>query len=1179
MKIGDFLFDEPAASPKVASSVIASAEPSRNIIDRFRQVAAQHASRLAVADEEGSLTYAELDTLSERIARFVASLDLGQEAVVGLMLDRHRNFVAAALGAQKAGAAYLPIDPGLPLPSRRRLLDISRVRLLISQQSLAGDLQRLQWLCPELAHIMALDAEDFDSLMESPGILMSPELWDHLAAEEADDVAAGGWKSAFTGQLLPLPAMMAFGENVRRKVEPLLAPGSRVLEIGCASGFVMRHVAPLAGSYLAVDISRRNVERVENHARALGLEQVSTRQMAAHDVDIFPPASFDLVIMASVAESFPGYGYLRVVLDKARQLLAPGGHIFLGSIWDLDRRDAYFLDLNAFAREHAGQGFTTRRESFDDLFVPREFFRDWATERGGMRLAFSPLDAPGFEPAAYEYDLLVYTESQEPASSLAADVPAPSRRRHDRRALEALDAGHPLPAPAPGQAAYVIFTSGTTGLPKGAVVEHHSVVNLAEAIGQVVFAKMNAAAGLAVSCNASLAFDASAHQIFSCLLNGHTVHMPGEDTRRDPARLAAFAQQRRLDLLESTPSLFAMLIDHWRESGTRTIADTVILGGEPVPSKLLEGFYSLPGHGDVRVINAYGPTECCVAACHHDMTAAGWRETLPPPVGRPLPGVVVEVRDSAGRPLPEGVPGEIVIGGEGVGRGYLNAPEETARSFTADEQGRRWYRSGDMGVWLPGGVLRFLGREDRQVKIRGNRIELSEVEATLNAHPLVKRAAVVALDLHGEGDRLLAGYLTTLPGLDLAELKAGLDASLPAYMVPSWLVPIDEIPLTANGKLDEARLPRPALATAEAGKPANPPTTDVEKRLAALWREILETPVSDIDANFFAQGGHSVLAVRLLGMIAREFGVRLPLSELFASPSVASLAKRIEAGSREDSWQTVVQVNPHGRAVPLVCFHPVGGNVLCYQALTESLGPDQPIFMVQAQGLEKGQALLPTVEDMVAAYLPAMRRTLPQGPLVLAGWSFGGTLAYEAACRLQRAGVEVRALLLFDALAVPDPIRQMLRQDDAQYLADLFADMGIVTAEELRGLGPTERLDLILERARGTSLAPDGTDREGMRRLLALFQNNALAAVRYRPPHFSGRLLLVRPRVASRTAPGLPDRLNGWGPLVSDGVELRWMDCAHGQMLLTPYIDQLAGFVLEHLDQANRTAQATSGAA
>ncbi len=1167
MKIGDFRFEEACPTPATIPTLEAAPDsPHEGTAVRFRRVAALYPQRVAVADETGEFSYTELDQFSDRIASFLLGLNLGPEPRVGLMFDRHRDFVAAAMAAQKAGAPYVPIDPQTPLASRRRLLELSGARLLISQSALIGDLHRLQWLCPELSHVLALDAEEIDLLSESPGHLMNSELWDHLAGEDADDVAAGGWKSAFTGQLLPIEAMLAFGENARSKLAPYLRPEARILEIGCASGFVMRHLAPLAGSYLALDISRRNLARVENRARDMGLSQVSTRLMAAHDIDIFSPGSFDIIVMDSVVESFPGYGYLRSVLDKARELLTPGGVIFLGSVWDLDRRDAYFADLAAFARQNPDQATLSPRELADDLFVSRDFFRDYALERGGgWELEFSLPETPGFEPAAYQFDLLMRTGGQ------GQGLPArPSRHRHDRRALAAPGLPTPPAEVPPTQAAYVIFTSGSTGQPKGVMVDQGSVVNLAEALAQAIFAHLGPEDAPRISCTTPFTFDPSVQQIFCALLNGFSLHLLGADTRQDPALTDAFVRERRLDLLDTTPSFFAMLVDHWRQSGARSTARTILMGGEPLTAGMLEAFYALEGHGDIRIFNAYGPTECCVTASLHQVTAASWRQVMPPPIGFPLPGVFIEIRDDAGRVLPPGVPGEIVIGGVGVARGYLNDPDQTARRFSRDPEGRRWYRSGDLGRRLPDGALQFMGREDRQVKIRGNRIELGEVEAALDAHPLVSRAVAVALDPRGDGNRVLVAYLVPRPGLDLVQLKADLDASLPSYMVPSWLVTIDQIPLTPNGKLDQARLPRPERAGAAGpSHRINPPTTDDEKRLAAIWSQVLATPVDDIEADFFTSGGHSVLAVKLLGAVEREFGVRLPLSELFSSPSIASLARRLADGARQDAWQPVVALNREGSKTPLICFHPVGGNVLCYQSLAQHLGPEQPLSMVQAPGLEKGQILLPTVEEMVAFYLEAIRRAVPPGPLALAGWSFGGTLAFAAARRLQLAGDRVSAVMLFDALAVSEPIRTLMRQDDADYLANLFSELGIITAQELRPLGPDERLDLLVERARGTDLLPEGGDRETMRRLLALFQNNALASVRYRPQSIEGRMLLVRPRIASRSAPGLPgDEYNGWRHLAKGGVILRWIDGTHGQMLLEPNIGQLARLVAEHLADA-----------
>jgi thioesterase domain-containing protein/acyl carrier protein len=613
-----------------------------------------------------------------------------------------------------------------------------------------------------------------------------------------------------------------------------------------------------------------------------------------------------------------------------------------------------------------------------------------------------------------------------------------------------------------------------------------------------------------------------------------------------------------------------MLVDYWHDSAISTSARCFILGGEPIEAEMLRRLYALPGHSDLMVINQYGPTEACVCATQHIMTSLNWAEHLPPPIGLPLENVLIQLTDQAGRPVPDGVPGEIRIGGFGLARGYVSDQEKTESRFIHDEQGRRWYRTGDMGRRLSSGLLMFLGREDRQVKVRGYRIELEEVETRIAAHPLVARAAVIATDPQGNGDKLLIAYVVPRPGFDPAQARLDLDSTMPTWMIPSWLVTIDELPQAPNGKVDESRLPPPTELSSRKNRDLRPLSTETEKRLAALWSRILDVPVEDADDDFFAMGGHSVLAVRLMSSAEKEFGVRLPLTELFNSPTVAAMAAQIDRRDGASDWQPIVTVNATGNRIPLLCFHPVGGNVLCYHNLAEALGPEQPVYMVQSYGLEEGQPLHPSVEAMVGAYLTAMKGVIPEGPLALAGWSFGGLLAWEAACQLQRVGVDVRALIMLDAVAVPEVVRDLLRKDESEYLAALFDEMGLFDADTLRPLNQEQRLELILERGKGGHYLPDGLDRAGMRRLLALFQNNGLAAVRYHPHRFDGKLLLVRPKIASKQAPGvLGDPLSGWGPLPTKGVTLRWMDGTHGQMLVKPWLDQLACHMRSWLDKVN----------
>lgn len=1165
MRIADFVFDASAKPTAVPVPSVATAPASTDtIVSRFAAWVERRPDAAAVVDEAGSTSYRALDRWSNRIAHWLVAQGLPRETRVGVMMHRQRGVLAAMVGIVKAGCVYVPLDPTQPLARRRTQIDAVGIAAIVGDAASLGDLRSLQWRCPSLRAGLCLDADDPDRVIEAPGVMMSTELWDHLAGEQADDAGAGGWKSAFTGLPIPDAALAAFGANARAKTAPLLTPASRVLEVGCASGFTMRHVAPLCGSYIASDISRLNAERVEANARKLGLTHVTGRHLTSHDIDLLEPGSLDLIVFNSVIESFPGFGYLADILDKAVTLLAPGGSLFLGSLWNLERKDDYLADLAAFARDHAGQGFATRLDFSDDFFVPAAFFRDWAVRRAEKpSLAFSAIDAPGFDPAPYGFDLVIRLDGRgEGAQAI--------RHLDGRAALERLPDSAPAVTVTPDQGAYVIFTSGTTGTPKGVLVGHAPLVNLADAIERSLYEPLGQGDQLALSCIFAFAFDGSMHSIGTSLLNGHALHVPAEDTRRDPARLHAFIEAHRIDVCDATPSLFSMLVDHWHDSGTSTSARAVILGGEPVKAEMLRRLYSLPAHGDLRVVNQYGPTETCVCATQHVMTAVNWAEHLPPPIGLPLDNVVVSLTDDAGRPVPDGVPGEIRIGGRGVARGYLNDADQTARRFVTDEAGARWYRTGDMARRLSNGLLQFLGREDRQVKIRGYRIELGEVEARLAAHPLVGRVAVVAADPRGDGDKQLVAYVVPRPGFDAAQARAELDATMPAWMVPSWLVTIDDLPMTPNGKLDERRLPPPAELGARPNRTRRPLATDTEKRLAALWGGILDVTVEDGEDDFFTMGGHSVLAVRLLSAAEKEFGVRLPLAELFTSPTVASMAALIDRRGSASDWHPVVAVNAGGTRVPLLCFHPVGGNVLCYRELAEALGPDQPVYMVQSYGLEEGQPLHASVEAMVAAYLAAAKGIVPDGPLAVAGWSFGGLLAWEAACQLQRAGVDVRAVAVLDGVAVPEVVRDLLRKDESDYLAALFDEMGLFDAETLRPLTPEQRLDLILERGKGGHFLPDGMDRAGMRRLMALFQNNGLAAVRYRPRPFDGKLLLVRPKVETKQAPGVPgDPLNGWGPLPTGGVTLRWMEGTHGQMLVKPWLDELANHVRSWLDAVN----------
>ncbi|MEU6235807.1 amino acid adenylation domain-containing protein [Kitasatospora sp. NPDC047058] len=441
----------------------------------------------------------------------------------------------------------------------------------------------------------------------------------------------------------------------------------------------------------------------------------------------------------------------------------------------------------------------------------------------------------------------------------------------------------------PGQAAYVLFTSGSTGRPKGVVVEHRQVLNYRTAVGSAL--------GLAPEAGYAMVqpftFDSCVTVLSAALLGGGTLHMVDADTASDGRLLAAYFAEHAIDYLKISPSHLAALEGPGAEHRVLPRRG-LILGGEGSTSTFVR---ELLGRADCEVLNHYGPTETTVGVTTHHPRAEELAVTPTVPIGRPLGNVRAYVLDGRGEPVPAGVPGELSIGGAQVTRGYLGRPGLTAERFVPDpygEPGARLYRTGDLTRRLPDGAIEFLGRLDDQVKIRGFRIELGEVEAALAAlEPVAAAAAVVREDR--PGDRQLVGYLVPVPGAEVepASLRAELAKALPGYMVPSALVVLDALPLTAHNKLDRRALPAPPRQETAAGRTAR---DEREAALCRIFAEVLGTEREPgIDDNFFDLGGHSLLAMRLVAAVRTALDAELGVRDLFEAPTVARLAERLSS--------------------------------------------------------------------------------------------------------------------------------------------------------------------------------------------------------------------------------------------------------------------------------------------
>ncbi|MBZ4421423.1 non-ribosomal peptide synthetase [Myxococcus sp. RHSTA-1-4] len=466
--------------------------------------------------------------------------------------------------------------------------------------------------------------------------------------------------------------------------------------------------------------------------------------------------------------------------------------------------------------------------------------------------------------------------------------------------IAASPAHAPEVALAPENVAYVIFTSGSTGRPKGVMIPHRSALNLAATLRDTVY--QGRGPGLRVSVNAPLVFDASVKQWLQ-LLNGHSLHIVPEEVRPDAERMRAWVRRHAVDVVDCTPSLLVPMLAQGLGREPDFSPSLVLVGGEAIDARTWAELAARPG---TRFVNMYGPTECTVNA-----TTCPISDSAEPSIGGPLGNVRVHVLDARLNPVPLGVPGELFIGGAGVGRGYDGRPDLTAERFVPDPfspvPGARLYRTGDVGRYRDDGRIEFSGRADFQVKVRGYRIELGEIESLMRTHPEI--GEVVAMVRESKpGEARLVAYFVPRRGLSsggvdaelAAQLRGFLREMLPEYMLPSVLVPLARMPLTRNGKVDRGALPDPATVQREA-VPYEAPTSELEQRIAAIWQEALKVERVGLHGNFFDLGGHSLLMVQVHEKLSAAFGRRFSMVELFQHPTVASLAKYIAQQSTPDT--------------------------------------------------------------------------------------------------------------------------------------------------------------------------------------------------------------------------------------------------------------------------------------
>ncbi|MFD5467622.1 amino acid adenylation domain-containing protein [Kitasatospora sp. NPDC127059] len=724
----------------------------------------------------------------------------------------------------------------------------------------------------------------------------------------------------------------------------------------------------------------------------------------------------------------------------------------------------------------------------------------------------------------------------------------------DDPATEADLAARPAVAPEvtvhPDDLLYVIHTSGSTGRPKGVAVTHRAAVRLVLGLPELA-----PTAEDTFLYFAPVAFDASTFEIWGPLAHGArlAVQPPGP---ADPGALEDFLARAGVTVAFLTTQLVNTLAD----TRPRALAPlrALLTGGEAHSRDHLDRLRAaLPG---TTVLHVYGPTEATTFATGQDLGRADGTV----PIGLPIGDTGAYVLDEALEPVPRGVVGELYLSGPGLARGYLNRPGATAERFTADPYGppgTRMYRTGDLVRWDRHGRIEYVGRADQQVKIRGHRVELGEVERLLAAHPAVARAAVLA-PADAAGQRRLVAYLVPAAGLPApgpAELRRHLARSLPGHLVPEAYAALPELPLNANGKLDVRALPAPVAAPAS----SRPPRTVAERLLCAAVQEVLELPAAGPDDSFFALGGDSLKAIRLVNATTRA-GLPLTLGAVFEHRTLEALAATAEPASGSatglDPLAPVLPIRPTGNRPPLFCVHGGLGFALPFAALAEHLDPARPVYGLQADGLS-GDGPLPTDLGGVAEeYVARIRAIQPHGPYHLLGWSYGGVVAHEMAVRLRAAGEPVALLANLDAY--PDDARGV-RPSDAEFLADFLAEAGAEPVDTGDSAPLTPRsVAAHLARTPGplAGLRPDLLER-----LLAVMRNNLELFQRFTPNRLDDCPMTLFVATGGPRRPTPEERalkLKSWAPYVGSAVHAHDVDAGH-QQLLRPGPAAAIGAVLE----------------
>ncbi|RZL44230.1 MAG: amino acid adenylation domain-containing protein, partial [Pedobacter sp.] len=713
--------------------------------------------------------------------------------------------------------------------------------------------------------------------------------------------------------------------------------------------------------------------------------------------------------------------------------------------------------------------------------------------------------------------------------------------------------------------AYILYTSGSTGKPKGVKITHRNLVNFLISMKSIPGIKSSDRL-LAIT---TISFDIAGLELYLPLISGAELVIADAEATKDGRILLNILSEKKISIMQATPSTWQMILD----SGWENKFDLKVLsGGEALPKDLAPKLLELSD----ELWNMYGPTETTIWSTVKQIQADDKVLTI----GLPINNTQVYIMDEEGKPLPHNQIGEIYIGGDGVASGYLNRAELTAEKFVQDKvsgkPGSKLYRTGDLGKLLDNNEIQCLGRIDHQVKIRGHRIELGEIESMISKQNGIKQAVVLARE-DVAGDKRLIAYVTLEDdasekvmvnsdekGINVSKeiiqnMKNNLNEILPAYMVPEDFIALKSFPLTPNAKIDRKALPKPRNKKIAVKTNQKLSLTKNEELVRDIWEDALTLTDLKAEDDFFELGGHSLIAVKVMVAIEKKTGKRLPLATLFNNSTIEKLAKQLADNEPAEKWDTLVAIKTGGKKDPIFLIHGGGLNILLFRTISKYFDSEQPVYGLQALGLNHETEIPETMAEIAARYVKEILQVHPDGPYIIAGYSLGGFIGFEMAKQLKEMGKEIKLLGIMDTYAGNNDVIESKLTHTLQKIKRQFHKVPFFTKSFIQN--PKEALEyqMIISKKRIDKLvSPDAIDTKDVltEYELKIYRKYNTAHNNYILQPADLKIALFR---VSKRLYYLDDLVNlGWGKFAKKGVSVHEIPGDHKTFLFPPYDKQFA---------------------